>query len=304
MQEITVSTPQGQGEKVARLALAQGLSGVGVARVTEYSGDSVQEKEEVKVTTSAPLSTEFIEAVMSASFWDPKHYSIICDEIMAIVNEEPPKAVTLPMKVPALNVLQTMWQDNHITPAYMGRAVVSSVLVAYGRLSGDMTTLVIAYLFTPFLNQVLAMAFGGWMGDWRLAWQGVKVAALSTVVAVVVGAVVALVMGGPLQYDDFGTVQSNFAISFLVGIIAGLDTVDESGRREFIAVAGAAQFASFPIWFGISLVLGFPDRSTTFWRIATFFVNIVTMLVVSLVTYIALRYRRETVRRYATATHE
>jgi hypothetical protein len=48
-------------------------------------------------------------------------------------------------------------------------------------------------------------------------------------------------------------------------------------------------------------VLGFPDSRTTLWRIATFFLNIVTILVVSLVVYIALRYRREAIQNY-TAT--
>ena len=109
-------------------------------------------------------------------------------------------------------------------------------------------------------------------------------------------------MGGPLSYDEFGTLQSNFAISFVIGIVAGLDTADEAGRRELVAVAGAAQFSSFPVWLGIALVLGFPDAQTTLWRIVTFFVNIITILVVTLAVYIALRYRRETVRRYAAAT--
>ncbi|HOU42243.1 MAG TPA: hypothetical protein PK829_13335, partial [Promineifilum sp.] len=66
MQEITVSTPQGKGEDIARLAIACGLSGVTIARVRAYKGDQVSEEEEVKVCTSAPLSTRFVEAVMAA----------------------------------------------------------------------------------------------------------------------------------------------------------------------------------------------------------------------------------------------
>ena len=149
---------------------------------------------------------------------------------------------------------------------------------------------------------VMAVGFGSWMGDWRLARQGLMVITLSTVIAILAGALVAAVMGGPLSYDEFGTLQSNFAISFVIGIVAGLDTADEAGRRELVAVAGAAQFSSFPVWLGIALVLGFPDAQTTLWRILTFFVNIITILVVTLAVYIALRYRRETVRRYAAAT--
>ncbi len=140
------------------------------------------------------------------------------------------------------------------------------------------------------------------MGDWRLARQGAIVLGLSTFIGMLAGAVTAAVMGGPIQYDEYGTLQSNFAISLLVGIVAGLDTADEAGRREFIAVAGAAQFASFPVWFGISIILGFPDRSTTLWRLATFLANIVTILVASLAVYVALRYRRDNIRRYVNLT--
>jgi hypothetical protein len=113
---------------------------------------------------------------------------------------------------------------------------------------------------------------------------------------------VAAIVGGSIQYDQFGTLYSNFVISLIVGIVAGLDTADKSGRREFIAVAAAAQFATFPAWFGLSLVLGFPDSETTIWRIVTFFVNILTILVVSIGIYGALRYRPEILKSYLADT--
>ncbi len=298
MQEVTVSTPQGKGEAIAQLAIECGIKGVTVARVRAYEAGKFSEQEEVTVSTSAPLSTCFVEAVMAAPAYDPAQYTIICDEVMAIVTDEPAREVSRPMKVASVYVLQELWQENHITSAYIARAGVSTLLLAYGLLSGDIGTLIIAFLITPFLSQVLAIGFGSWAGDWALARQGAAVLGLSTVIAIAAGALAAAVMGGPIQFDEYGTLTSNFAISLLVGILAGLDTADEAGRREFVAVAGAAQFASFPVWFGLSLVLGFPDPATTLWRIATFFVNIFAMLAVSLVVYAALRYRRHSVGRY------
>ncbi len=302
MQEVTVGTPQGKGEEVARLALAQGIGEAAVMPTRIYRDGRIDEGEEVRVQVSAPESTRFIEALMAADFYDPRQYCIVSDEVVAIISEEPPERVTRPIKLNAATILQDLWQQNHITVAYIARAAVSTLLVAYGLLEGDMTIYIVALLFTPFLGQVMAMGFGGWMGDWRLARQGFLVLVLSTAIAIMAGAIVAAVMGGPLSYDQFGTLQSNFAISFLVGIVAGLDTADEAGRREMIAVAGAAQFASFPVWLGIALVLGFPDAETTLLRIATFFVNIVTILVVTLAVYIALRYHRQSIRRYAAET--
>ena len=302
MQEVTVSTPKGQGERVAKLALGQGIGEAAVIPTRVFRDRGMEEGEEVRVQESAPESTQFIEAVMAADFFDPREYAVVSDEVVAVVSEERPERGTRPFKLSAVTILQELWLQNHVTAAYIARAAVSTILVAYGLLSGDLTVYIVALLFTPFMSQVMAVGFGGWMGDWRLARQGLMVMTLSTVIAILAGVLVAAVMGGPLSYDEFGTLQSNFAISFIVGIVAGLDTADEAGRRELVAVAGAAQFSSFPVWLGIALVLGFPDAQTTLWRIVTFFVNILTILVVTLAVYIALSYRRETVRQYAAAT--
>lgn len=300
MQQVTVVTPQGKAKPVVRIAQEQGISQVAVMPVYMYGPD--KEHEEITIECSAPQTARFIEAVMAAPFYNPQVYTITADELLSIIDSDPPEKVSRPLKVSSTTILQDLWQQNHITVAYVARAFVSTTMLAYGLLEGDVTVLIIALLFTPFLAQDLAIGFGGLMGDWRLARQGAIVLGLSTFIGMLAGAVTAAVMGGPIQYDEYGTLQSNFAISLLVGIVAGLDTADEAGRREFIAVAGAAQFASFPVWFGISIILGFPDRSTTLWRLATFLVNIVTILVASLAVYVALRYRRDNIRRYVNLT--
>jgi hypothetical protein len=300
MQQITVMTPKGKAKPVVRLAQDVGIQQIPVSQVYVHGPD--KEQEELTIDCSAPQAAAFIEAVMSAPFYDPHEYAITADELMSIVESSPPEEISRPMKISSTVILQDLWLQNHVTVGYLARAIVSTLLVAYGLLNGDVTTLIIAFLFTPFLTQDLAISFGLWMRDWRLARQGALVLGLSTLIAVLSGAIAAAVMGGPIQYDEYGTLQSNFIISLLVGVVAGLDTADEAGRREFIAVAGAAQFASFPVWFGICLILGFPDRSTTMWRMVTFLVNILTIMVASFTVYVALRYRPENIRRYTRAT--
>jgi hypothetical protein len=299
MQQITVTTPKGKAKPVVRIVQETGISQVAVSQVYVYGPD--EEHDEITFECSAPKAAKFIEAFMAAPFYDPRKYSLIADEVMSIVDSDPPEKVSRPFRISSTTILQDLWMQNHVTVGYVARAFVSTLLLAYGLLEGDITVLIIALLFTPFLAQDLAISFGGWMRDWRLVRQGALVLGLSTVIAVLSGVLAAVVMGGPIIYDEYGTLYSNFVISLLVGIVAGLDTADEAGRREFIAVAGAAQFASFPVWFGICLILGFPDPATTFWRLATFVVNIVTILVASLAVYVALRYRPDNIRRYVQA---
>lgn len=129
---------------------------------------------------------------MSAPFYNPVDFTIVADEVMAVISSEPPELVTRPMKISSTSILQDLWMQNHVNAAYLGRAIVSSLLVAYGLMEADMTILIIALLFTPFLTQDLAVAFGGWMRDWRLVRRGALIMGLSTLIAILAGVLVAV----------------------------------------------------------------------------------------------------------------
>ncbi|MBP6017138.1 MAG: DUF389 domain-containing protein [Candidatus Promineofilum sp.] len=300
MNELTVTVPKGQARRVAEIALAVGIQEVGVSQIYVHGPD--EEKEQLSMDVSVPQTQHFIDRLLTADFYDPRQYSISSDEVLSLISQDPPEKITWPMKLSAATILQDLWVQNQITIAYIARAFISGLILSYGLIEGDLLALFAALLFTPFLSQVLAMGFGFLMQDWRLARKGLQALATSTGLVIVAGIVTASLMGGQIQHDEFGTLISNFAISLIVAIVSGLDTADKSGRREFIAVTAAAQFAAFPAWFGISLVLGFPDSETTMWRILTFFVNIVTILIVSISVYAWLRYRPTTLHKYLTIT--
>ncbi len=296
MNEIKVMAPKGKGKEVAKLALDLGIQEITVSQVFVHGPN--EEKEQIGMEVSVPQARQFIDHLLTAPFFDTDTYSVSSDELMSIVSSEPPEKISWPLQLGAPTVLQDLWLQNHITVGFVARAFVSALLLSYALVEADLITLMAALLFTPFLAQDLAIGFGLLTREWRLARQGLLALLTSTGLTILAGAVVAATVGGPIRYDQFGTLISNFVISLIVGTVAGLDTADKSGRREFIAVAAAAQFATFPAWFGLSLVLGFPDSETTMWRIVTFFVNILTILLVSIGVYAALRYRPETLERY------
>lgn len=300
MNELKVMVPEGHAKRVAKIALDTGIREVSVSQLYVHGPD--KNKEQLNMEVSVPQARRFIDQLLSSAFYDPQEYSVSSDELMSIVSQSPPEAISWPLAMDAPTILQDLWLQNHVTVAYVSRAFVSALLLSYALLESDLITLMAALLFTPFLAQDLAIGFGLLMRDMRLAKQGLFALTVSTILTIAAGSIVAGVVGGPIRYEQFGTLYSNLAISLIVGVVAGLDTADKSGRREFIAVAAAAQFATFPAWFGISLVVGFPDSQTTMWRIVTFLVNIVTILLVSIGVYSALRYRPDVLEEYLALT--
>ena len=99
--------------------------------------------------------------------------------------------------------------------------------------------------------------------------------------------------GGPLRFQDFRDPLPSFAISAVIGLAAGLVTADDAGRRYLIAVAAAVQFAIYPVWVGIAIVGGFPDRHTTAQRLEVFALNVFTIAASAIASYRFLGMRRK-----------
>src|SRR5205823_3606609 len=171
-------------------------------------------------------------------------------------------------------------------------------LLAYGMFRNSAIAMVVAALFLPFLAQVLAIGFGLWAGDRRLAKQGVAALILSTVVSVLAGVAVALLDGGQLAFNDFQRPLVAFGISSVIGVAAGLASADDAGRRYLVGVAAAVQYAVFPVWFGTCIILGFPDRSVVARRIETFAINIFTIAAAAAFVYALAGMRKEEVNRF------
>jgi Domain of unknown function (DUF389) len=136
------------------------------------------------------------------------------------------------------------------------------------------------------------------MGDRKLARQGLAAIGVSVVISVAAGAAVALLYPGPFLFSDFKGPLVSFGISCAIGLAAGLASVDDAGRRFLIGVAAAVQYSIFPVWFGISLVRGFPDVSVVAQRLGTFAVNVITIATMAGGIYAWAGMRREEVRRF------
>jgi hypothetical protein len=295
MHEVRVTVPDGQSGEVARVALGTGIEEVSVYRI--YSHGPNQVKEVVAAETSTPRARAFIDALFQTEWFDLASYSITTRELRSIVAHGSIAEVTRPMVEPALDVLQDLWQLSHVTSSYIGRAAAAAILLAYGMFENSAISIVIAALFLPFLSQVLSISFGIWAGDWALAKVGFSALCVSTAVSIAAGALVAALHPANLAFSDFKRPLVSFALSSVIGIAAGLASADDAGRRYLIGVAAAVQYAVFPVWFGISLVCGFPPMPIVLERIESFGINFVTIGVTSVCVYGLIGMRREEVGR-------
>jgi Domain of unknown function (DUF389) len=305
MRLVRVKTPEGKGADVAQIAFDAGIEQVTIHQQQVLKVDKSQEtKDVVDVETATPTAKSFVDAVMSAPFFDAKEYSIAIRQPRAIVSREKPQKVTWPLVEPSVDIYEELWQFSHVTYGFIGRVLIASLLLAYGMIEYKLLLMIAGLLFLPLLPLLLAMGFGLWTRQWRLAGQGLFAFVVATLLLIGGGALVAWMTDPPMKYNEHNTLLVSFLISLAVGIAAGLATVDDVGRREMIGLAATAQIAILPVWFGVSLVFGFPvmDSATPKERALAFLINVATIIVAAFGTYALVRMRGEGLRRFAESS--
>ena len=286
MHEIRATLPAEHVAEAVRLAHDAGIDRVSVSTVFVHGPDA--DRRLVSVETSTPKARNFVEALLNSPGLAAAGCSFTSREVRAIVDTTPLAEVTRPMSEPYTDVIQDLWQLSHVTASYIGRAAAGALLLATGVVENNPIAIVVAALFLPFLSQVLAVSFGAWSRDRRLALQGIRALVVSTGLAIASGALVAWVEAQPVSYQGFKSPLASFAISALIGVTAGLSIADDTGRRYLIGVAAAVQFAIFPVWFGAALVMGLPGHEVLYSRLLSFVINLGTISGAALCAYAAL----------------
>jgi hypothetical protein len=308
MRLVRVKAPEGKGEAVAQVAFEAGIGQVTMhqQQVRRASGER-ETKDVVDIETATPKAKVFLDALMAASFFDAEKFSVAVRQPRAVVSREGPVKLTRPLVEPTIDIFEELWQFSHVTYGFVGRVLIAAMLLAYGMIQSQLLIMLGGLLFLPLLPLLLAMGFGIWTRQWRLAGQGLFAFLVGISLLIVGGIIVALVTNPPMQYNQHNPFIVGLLISVGVGIAAGLATGDDVGRREMIGLAATAQMAILPVWFGVSFVFGFPplDSTPPAQRALSFAVNVVTIVLVALCTYALLGMRGESLRRFAaTATKD
>jgi hypothetical protein len=301
MRLVRVKAPEGGGEEVARVAFEAGIAQVTTHQQEVRRANGEREtKDVIDVETATPKAKVFLDALMAAPFFDAEKYSIAVRQPRSVVSREKPPEITRPLVEPTIDIFEELWQFSLVTFGFIGRVFIAAMLLAYGMIQQQLLIMLGGLLFLPLLPLLLAIGFGTWTRQWRLAAQGLFAFVVAVALLVSGGVVVALLTNPPLQYNQHNPLIVSFLISLGVGIAGGLATADDVGRREMIGLAATAQMAILPVWFGISFVFGFPvlDSAPPAQRALTFGVNAVTIIIAALCTYALLGMRGDSLKGF------
>jgi len=292
MRLVRINAPQGKGADIARVAFSVGVNQASVFQVESHRSEGEpQTKDAVDIETSTPKAKRLVDALLAADFYNPSDYTVNIRQPRSIISKEGLSELTRPLVVPASDIFEELWQFSHVTVGFIGRNFIAACLLAYGLIQQQILLIIAGLLFLQLLPLLLAIGYGAWTRKWKLIGQSALAFLTAVVLLIAGGALVAAVSNPPLKYDEFNTPLVSFLVSLAVGIAAGLANSDDVGRREFLGLAATAQIAIIPVWFGICFVFGFPattsqDEITA--RAAGFGLNIMTIIVASLATYVLL----------------
>ena len=283
MREVRVTLPKAKAADAARLALQLGMPHVSVYDVFVLGPN--EPRQVVSVETSTPTAKKFIEQVLAAPFFNDRDCTITARTVRAILSAEDSAEVTKPVMQPAAEVNQELWQSSHVTASYLARNLVATALAAYGMLHGEFILLVTGLLFSSYLPGLLGVAFGLTTRQPRLVGRMAGLLTVGTALAVMAGALTALA-GPQSSLATLSMPSANLLLSLLVGVAAGLATGDDVGERQLIGLAAATQYAKFPVWLGIGLVLGFAEDGTAVLTgLGIFAANAALMVAAAAITY-------------------
>jgi len=290
MRLVKVIAPEGKGAVVMKTAFSVGIEKATIFQIEKHSADGkVEIKDSVDVETSTPKAKKFVDALLTADFFNTEDFSINTRQPRSIISDVNLRDITKPLVEPITDLYEELWQFSHITYGFIGRVFLAACMLAYGLIQHQTLLIVAGLLFLPLLPPLLSIGFGVWTKQWKLAGYGLLAFSAATFLLMLGGVTVASLSHPPILYNEFNSVPVSFLISLVVGVAAGLATTDDVGRRELIGLAVSAQIVIIPVWFGVCFVFGFPATVTASdiqTRVMTFFVNVLTVIIASLATYI------------------
>lgn len=287
MRLVKVTAQPELAEKIIGTAFDAGLTEVTLRQVEKRSrdGSPPEQLQVIDIETSTPKARRFVDLLLSSDYYDPKKISLNTRQPRSLINDADDRELTRPLVEPPTDLYQELWQFSHVTFGLTGRMFLGGCLLAYGLIEGRTLLIISGLLFLPLLPLIMAMSFGVAGGRTRLALEGAGALAVSAALLFAGGALIAAISEPPLRFDEVSSPLVGVIICIGVGIAATLAAEDDTGRRELIGLAGAAQVGMLPVLAGVSCVLVAPLAGPSIPKMAgMFLLNVFSIWASAMVT--------------------
>ena len=257
MRLVKIDAPASLLEGIRSVAFDAGVKSVSVWSSERHKPESGAESiVSIDFQSSTPTAKRFVRDLLATPFFDREKISVAVRQPRAILSAMDLRELTIPLEEPGTDLLEELHQFTHITYGLIVRVLIAGVLLGYGLVGQHILIIIAGLLFLPLLPMLLAMGFVAAGGRWRLALHGLAAFVVAIAVIAAGSALAALLSEPPLRYDEFPSFAVSLAISAIVGVAANLAAIDDTGRRELVGLAAAAQVGIFPAWLGARLVFG------------------------------------------------
>lgn len=300
MRLVIIQAPTGLGQQVAEIAFRHHISEVGFHEAkTLQANNKSSKKEVIQISSSTPKVKGFIEELMDAPFYDPGTFSFTISHPESVYASELPDKETDPIIRPTTDVYEELWQFNEVTVSLVGRVFLSSLLLSYGMREGYMPLIIAGLLFLPYHHNMLGMALGGSIREWRLFRTCLSAFLISTLSIIVAGLCIGLLMEPSIKFTQFSSSPlHSFFLSLIIGIAAGLGAVDDAGRRELIGLAATAHISVYPAWFGMKFIFGFDPSDKPMEFLWIYLMDVTTLTLFAAITFKVMKMKGAGIRRF------
>ena len=293
MRRIKIQTHEKHLETIKRIAFATGVDSISIHNVeTHRATGETDTKLVFEVETSTPQGRDLVARLIADEFFDPQETTFTVRQGRSIVSRSKIANVTYPLAEPSTDLLEELWQSSHLTLGLTGRIFISGLLIGYGIINQQILVIIGGLLFLPLLPMLLAIGFGSWCRQWKLVLYAARSLAVSIVLLIAGGVFVASLSQPPLRYTDFPSIFVSLLISGIVGVAAGLASIDDAGRRELIGLAAAAQIGIIPVWVGVCVIFGVPtsvEPTTISQRLVSLALSIAAIICTSLAVFVIFK---------------
>lgn len=179
-----------------------------------------------------------------------------------------------------------MQANAELTLAFLVFVIASAVIASLGLIADNIVAVVASMIVAPFLSPVLAASFGIVLNDWTLLKKGLQTEIIGIVLAILIGVVVAAILGSDWLTHEISIRTSVSLIDLVIAIVSGIAVGIAASEQQDVPVIGIAVAAALmPPAANTGILLYMQAWNLALGSFFLLFVNVLSIHLVSLIIF-------------------